>query len=205
MSYIPSYYPNYYDLDDIFVTQEKIPCQSLTVQKKMGFLDPGADSDDLHQQSVDLPLWYCLGIDSSKNPTFKINPPDIYKNVYTDICKAEAQVVDLSKLNKYFYELGRYVTRFDRNGTVSNMIFDTCRTRMKHLKDLCSGDKQTDVRNEHGLEFLENELYKIGSTTTEKFNNWLQDESISNSIEVSSVALNHRKRKRENSEIDDIL
>lgn len=200
-----SYFPNYYSLHDISVTQEKIPCQSLTVQKKMGFLDSGSDSDDLKQQSVDLPLWYCLAIEGSKNPTFKMNIPDIYKDTYTEICKADSQVIDLSKLNKYFYEFGRYAAKFDRNGTVAQMIFEACKVRMQHLKDLCCGDKQSDVKLEHGLEYLENELYLVGNKTTEKFSSWLQDESASSNIETSKVVVNHRKRKRENREADDIL
>lgn len=200
-----SYFPNYYSLHDISVTQEKIPCQSLTVQKKMGFLDSGCETDDLKQQSIDLPLWYCLAIEGSKNATFKMNIPDIYKDTYTEICKADSQVIDFSKLNKYFYEFGRYVSKFDRNGTVAKMIFEACKTRMQHLKDLCCGDKQSDVKVEHGLEFLENELYLLGNKTTEKFNNWLQDECSSSNIETSAVVINHRKRKRENREADDIL
>lgn len=200
-----SYFPNYYSLNDISVTQEKIPCQSLTIQKKMGFLDPGCDSEDLKQQSVDLPLWYCLAIENFKNPTFKIDIPDIYKDTYTEICKADSQVVNLSKLNKYFYELGRYVAKFDRNRTVAQMIFDACKVRMQHLKDLCCGEKQTDAKVEHGLEFLENELYVMGNETTKKFLRWLQDDNTSSNIEASKVVVNHRKRKRENREADDIL
>lgn len=201
-----SYFPNYYSLDDISVTQEKIPCQSLTVQKKMGFLDSGSDIEDLKQhQPVDLPLWYCLAIEGSKNATFKMNIPDIYKDTYTEICKADSQVIDFSKLNKYFYEFGRYVSKFDRNGTVAQMIFDACKPRMQHLKDLCCGEKQSDVKMEHGLEFLEYELYLVGNETTKKFNSWLQDECSSSNIEASKTVVNHRKRKRENREADDIL
>lgn len=200
-----SYFPNYYSLDDISVTQEKIPCMSLAVQKKMGFLDSGSDTEDLKQQSLDLPLWYCLAIEGSKNSAFKFNIPDIYKDSYTEICKADAKVLDLSRLNKYFYEFGRYASKFDRNGTVAQMIFEACKSRMQHLKDLCCGDKMSDGKSEHGLEFLENELFLVGNKTTERFNNWLQDEAASGNIEASEMVINHRKRKRENRENDDIL
>ncbi|XP_063701002.1 DNA replication complex GINS protein PSF3 [Culicoides brevitarsis] len=200
-----SYFPNYYSLHDIAVTQEKIPCQSLTVQKKMGFLDSGSDSEDLKQQSIDMPLWYCLAIEGSKSATFKMNIPDIYKDTYTEICKADAKVLDLNRLNKYFYEFGRYVSKFDRHGNVAQMIFEACKSRMQHLKDLCCGDKLSDVKSSHGLEFLEHELYLVGNSTTEKFNKWLQDETASSNIEASQMVVNHRKRKRENREEDDIL
>lgn len=32
----PSYYPNYYSIDDIMVTQERIPCRALRSLEKLG-------------------------------------------------------------------------------------------------------------------------------------------------------------------------
>lgn len=54
----------------------------------------------------------------------RVNIPDIYKSTYSDICRADATAIDLGKLNKYFYELGRYVAAFDRNGFVGKMIYE---------------------------------------------------------------------------------
>lgn len=54
----------------------------------------------------------------------RVNIPDIYKSTYGEICRADATAVDLGKLNKYFYELGRYVAAFDRNGFVGKMIYE---------------------------------------------------------------------------------
>lgn len=55
---------------------------------------------------------------------FRVNIPDIYKSTYGEICRADATAVDLGKLNKYFYEFGRYVAAFDRNGFVGKMIYE---------------------------------------------------------------------------------
>lgn len=89
-----SYYPSYYSIDDIFVTQEKIPCITeqnlsklgenlkkyfeLIVLKKninfLGFLDTSSEGADLKQnQKVDLPLWYILQIqkERGRNQFFK--------------------------------------------------------------------------------------------------------------------------------------
>lgn len=199
-----SYIPSYYSIDDIFVTHEKVPCQSLQIQRKMGFLDVGAESEDLKQQDIDLPLWYCLAIDSGRNSSFKTTVPEIYRTVYTDICKADSTVVQLGKMNRYFYEFGRYCSKFDRTGEVATMLFETCKTRMIFLKDICYNDKVADVKATHGFEFLEHELYKVGANQTQKFSHWLQDESNCNLL-ASQMALNHRKRRREDNENDDIL
>lgn len=199
-----NYTPNYYSIDDIFVTQEKIPCRSLQVQRKLGFLDISSESEDLQVQNVNLPLWYCLAIDSARNPTFKLNVPEIYTGPFADRFKADSTVVDLGRLNKYFFELGRYCCKFDRTGAVAQTLFETCKTRMKYLKDVCCNDQMADVKANHGLEFLEQELYKIGSSQTVKFAKWLQDESNCN-IKASAMVINHRKRRREENLNDDIL
>lgn len=142
-----TYYPNYFSIEDIFVTQEKIPCQAEQQLCKLGFLDPSGESPDLTAgQQVELPLWYILQVqkERSRNQFYKwvpqapqtqlvskhfyrpsrVNIPDIYKSNYGEICRADATAVDLGKLNKHFYELGRYVAAFDRNGFVGKMIYE---------------------------------------------------------------------------------
>jgi GINS complex subunit 3 len=57
-------------------------------------------------------------------PLNSVKIPNIYKSTYSEICKADATAVDLGKLNKHFYELGRYVSHFDRNGFVGRMIYE---------------------------------------------------------------------------------
>lgn len=60
----------------------------------------------------------------AQTPLSRVNIPDIYKSTYADIFRADATAVHLGKLNKYFYELGRYVSAFDRNGFVGKMIYE---------------------------------------------------------------------------------
>lgn len=69
-----TYYPNYFSLEDIFVTQERIPCQAEQNLAKLGFLDSSSDSPDLKPgQQVDLPLWYILQVqkERSRNQFYK--------------------------------------------------------------------------------------------------------------------------------------
>lgn len=196
--------PNYYSIDDIFVTQEKVPCRSLQVQRKMGFLDPGSDSPDLGQQNVDLPLWYCLGIEGSRNPTFKFEIPDIYCNVYVDIYKADAKVVNLGKLNKYYFQFGRYISRFDLTGEVRKMLRETFNVRMKFLRDQLQNDKIVDVKNELGLDNLEYQLFKMGYKNIDEFNKWMKGDS-SATLEASDMVKQHRRRLLEENQEDDIV
>lgn len=55
---------------------------------------------------------------------FRCQIPDIYKKISKDVCEADANAVDLGRMNKHFYEFGRYVIRFDRVGYIGPMLVD---------------------------------------------------------------------------------
>jgi GINS complex subunit 3 len=62
-----SYYPNYYSIEDIFVTQEKIPCETEQELANLGFLDPSESSANLKKdQEIELPLWYILQVQKER-------------------------------------------------------------------------------------------------------------------------------------------
>jgi hypothetical protein len=42
-----SYSPNYFSLEDILATQERVPVETLDDLAGLGHLDPGADNKDL--------------------------------------------------------------------------------------------------------------------------------------------------------------
>lgn len=76
-------------------------------------------------------------IEKKLNFIFRVNIPDIYKSTYGEICRADATAIDLGKLNKYYYEFGRYVAAFDRNGFVGKIIYEVCRPLL-----CCSGSSR---------------------------------------------------------------
>lgn len=88
----PSYYPNYFSLEDIIVTQERVPCTvetrlsglgtyrnlvcetTLITLSFIGFLDPSNTEPDLEAgKSMDLPLWYAMQFDASRVRHIKYN------------------------------------------------------------------------------------------------------------------------------------
>lgn len=40
------------------------------------------------------------------------------------MCEADANAVELGRMNKYFYEFGRYISSFDRVGYIGPMLVD---------------------------------------------------------------------------------
>ncbi|XP_037824062.1 probable DNA replication complex GINS protein PSF3 [Lucilia sericata] len=190
-----SYFPNYYAVEDLFVTQEKVECKVNAKLLKMGFLDAGAETEDLNPgRNINLPLWYIKEL-KVNNPYFTVNVPDIYKNVHKAVCEAETTHIELGKLHPYFYEYGRYLTPYDRNHVVGKIVFETMRQRVRHLLDISKNTTESG-KPEHRLDDIENKLYDAGVKTNTLFTNWLQMKS--NNIAVSEMVQEHtKKRKRE--------
>ena len=62
-----SYCPNYFSVEDILATQERVPCQVQEDLTNLGFLDPGSDSQHLPRGTkLELPLWMVEGLKSNK-------------------------------------------------------------------------------------------------------------------------------------------
>ncbi|XP_055380314.1 DNA replication complex GINS protein PSF3 [Condylostylus longicornis] len=190
-----SYYPNYYSVDDILVTHERVPCNVNTKLLKMGFLDPGSETSDLEPgKSVNLPLWYLKEL-KPNNPYFSVQVPEIYKNVHKAVCEADATNIELGKLHQYFYEYGRHITPYDRNHIVGKIVFESMRQRVQHLLEICKSTT-VDEKPELKLETLENGLYDQGVRTNTMFKDWLQFKT--SSISASGLVQEYaKKRKRD--------
>lgn len=129
-----------------------------------GFLDSGAESDDLEPgRTVNLPLWYIKEL-KVNNAYFTVAVPDIYRNVHKAVCEAETTHIELGRLHPYFYEFGRYLTPYDRNHVIGRIIFETLRQRVRHLLDISKSDGQA-AKAEHRLDNIEAKLHEAGVRT----------------------------------------
>ncbi|XP_034671288.1 probable DNA replication complex GINS protein PSF3 [Drosophila subobscura] len=190
-----NYFPNYYSIEDIFVTQEKVECKVNTKLQRMGFLDAGAEGDDLEPgRTVNLPLWYIKEL-KVNNAYFTVSVPDIYKNVHKAVCEAETTHIELGRLHPYFYEFGRYLTPYDRNHVIGRIIFETMRQRVRHLLDISKNDGHM-AKSELRLDNIEAKLHEAGVRTNTQYIHWLQ--LTGNKILISELVEEHqKKRKRE--------
>ncbi|XP_053659661.1 DNA replication complex GINS protein PSF3 [Anopheles marshallii] len=191
---IPSYRPNYYSLEDITVTQERVPCRATQDLYMMGFLDASEKSANLtNNHTLELPLWVILQQDE-RNPHFEAQIPDIYSAAYKEIYKADANYVELGALCKFYFELGMYLSRYDGTNSVPEMLHVTAQERMKVLKDLCQNVGNESLNVNSKFEFMERLLFSEGCKTNKLFDDWLQERQVH--IKSTEIAVNLRKRKR---------
>ena len=99
---------NYFNIDDILATHEKIPCTTEKPINRLGFLHPSnVESEHIMPGAkMELPYWLATGLCNNKRRVVSIDLPKSYRKAYREILSADANVVDLHKLGPYFYAFG---------------------------------------------------------------------------------------------------
>lgn len=72
--------------------------------------------------STELPFWLADQLALGRQPLISVDLPQIYKESYREILKADASVINLQKFNLYFYELGLHVKKFDVRGELTDTL-----------------------------------------------------------------------------------
>ncbi|XP_044263640.1 DNA replication complex GINS protein PSF3 [Tribolium madens] len=189
-----SYLPNYFSVDDILATQEKIPCKFVQNILKLGKLNPATEDTDLKSGTVlELPLWLVLEITLMRQPVIAPDLPKVYKDTYLEILKADPCAVDLHKFGVYFYELGSYVKRFTQNYDIAEALLHTFTLRFRQIMDLADNFISDPIVIEK-LDALEKRLYESGHDARMKLISWLKVSEIP--LEAATMVTNHKKRKR---------
>ncbi|PSN50963.1 DNA replication complex GINS protein PSF3 [Blattella germanica] len=188
--------PHYFSIDDIFATQERLPCKIMAPLPRLGFLDPSSDNVDLVEGlSVEFPLWLGLAMSSPRRYIASVDIPKMYKEAYREILKADPSVVDLHKLCLYFYQFGTYISRLDhRESTaVGTILVQTFKDRFRQIMDWAQ-NSGTDPTAAQRLDSLEKMLFREGHEAQKQLDAWLNEGS--GQITAADMVINHKKRKR---------
>ena len=121
-----SYCPNYFSIEDILATQERVPVEVETDLKNLGFLDQGADNMDLARGTkLELPYWCVEGLNKSDQSRsyLMVDIPKTFKEMFREIMSADPLVVDLHKMGPYYYEFGRHLIKLSQTEGDSSINF----------------------------------------------------------------------------------
>ncbi|KAK4883892.1 hypothetical protein RN001_000163 [Aquatica leii] len=194
MSLSQSYKPNYFSIEDILVTQERVPCKFLINVPKLGKLNPATEDLDIKPGTIlELPMWLAEPISSGRQPLISIDLPRSYKETHREILKADAVAVDLHKFGINFYELGLYVKHLDPTGEVLKVLLHTFQSRFRLLMDLTE-NVGSDPTVQNRLDMLERMLFKSGHAARMRLDTWLRKSDLP--MEAAAMVVNHKKRKR---------
>ena len=118
---------DYFSIDDILASQEKVPCLLELPLIRLGYLDPTSESEHIARGSkLDFPIWLASALKNQRTPVVSVDLPKYYKDAYREILAADAQVVDLHKLGPYFYSVGCKLLSFQHQerADVSRSLFE---------------------------------------------------------------------------------
>jgi GINS complex subunit 3 len=145
-------YEDYFSIDDILSTQERIRCQLLVDIPKLGFLESSSSSslnDDKKKEEdnsssltintkLELPYWMVYSICNCKTRFASLPElPLIYSRIQRQIFAADASVVDLAKQAPHFYRQGRHLLElnFDEKRQVGITLLQTYQQRFRSIMD----------------------------------------------------------------------
>nr|CAD7198294.1 unnamed protein product [Timema douglasi]CAD7574902.1 unnamed protein product [Timema californicum] len=195
MPFKRSYFPNYFSIDDILATQERLPCKFQMKVHRLGFLDPSSESEDIEEgTSIELPYWLARSLCSQRRQIVTVEIPKIYKEAYREILKADPCVVDLHKLEIYFYEFGSYLARFDHPDSqpIGAMLVQTFKDRFRQVMDWAQ-NSGADPLIAQRLDALERQLFSEGRQSRARLNCWLN--TGSSQLLAADMVVSHKKRK----------
>ncbi|GLH11187.1 hypothetical protein R5R35_010983 [Gryllus longicercus] len=191
-----SYCPNYFSLEDILATQERVLCKVEKSVHGLGCLDQSTENEDLVVgTTLQLPFWLAFPLSQTRVRVVSVELPKIYKEAFREVLTADASIVDLSKLGRYFYEFGSHLTKLNHrdSSAINTMLMNAFKDRLRVLIDwaqnLC-----TDISKVQRLDTLEKELYLEGFKARKELIAWLSEGS--SKMCASEMVVNHKKRKR---------
>ncbi|XP_023349041.1 DNA replication complex GINS protein PSF3 [Eurytemora carolleeae] len=193
----PSYMPNYFSIDDILATQERVPCSNPLELKDLGFLDPGSDDKHLAQGSkLEIPYWIVDGMRAGKLKYLNMYLPRSYKEIYREILLADANVVDLHKLGPYFYEFGLYLIKHsvEEGDLIGETISSTFRTRFLNILNAAQNCRDEEkLKETDKMDELERKLFKMGYKKRNDIVGWMNRDVYQ--IKTASAVSSFKKRK----------
>ncbi|XP_012868256.1 PREDICTED: DNA replication complex GINS protein PSF3 [Dipodomys ordii] len=191
---------NFLSLDDILMSQEKLPVLTEAPLPRLGafFLDRGAEPERALPQGskLELPLWLTKGLFDNKRRILSVELPKIYQEGWRTVFSADANVVDLHKMGPYFYAFGSQLLHFDgaENPDISQSLLQTFIGRFRRIMDSSQNAYNEDTSALVArLDEMERGLFHIGQKGLNDFQCW--EKGQASQITASNLVQNYKKRK----------
>lgn len=98
---------DYFSLDDILSSQQRVPCRVEQPLYRLGFLNTNSSEEHLLPGTkLELPLWLARNLCSRRRHIVSVQLPKAYRESQRTILSADACVVDLHRLGPYYYSVG---------------------------------------------------------------------------------------------------
>ncbi|NXY37315.1 PSF3 protein, partial [Pomatorhinus ruficollis] len=190
---------NFLSLDDILMSQEKLPGRAESVLPRLAMLlGQGAGSAESIPEGskLEIPLWLAKGLHDSKRRIISVELPKIFKEAWRTVFSADANVVDLHKMGPYYYGFGSQLLNFENpeNPEIAQTILQTFIARFRRIMDSSQNAYNEDTSALVArLDELERALFQVGQKGLNDFQCW--EKGQASQITASSLVQNYGKRK----------
>lgn len=100
----------------------------------LGKLNPSSEDENLKAgTNLELPFWLIQPLLERRQQILSADLPKVYTELYREIFKADATVIDMRKFNIYYYELGQYIKKIDPRGEVAEVLFNVSVFKTKKM------------------------------------------------------------------------
>ncbi|XP_045192047.1 DNA replication complex GINS protein PSF3-like [Mercenaria mercenaria] len=189
---------DYYDLNDILSTNEKIPCKIEMPIYRLGYLDSSSTSEHLNPGTkIEFPYWMARSLCSRKRHMVSVELPKNYRESYREILTADSSVVDLHKLGPYYYSFGTHLLKFELPDSpdIAKILVKAFQGRFRKVMDSSQNAYNEDTTKlTEKLDESERLLFKAGQLGLNDFIRW--ETRQTEKLTTSEMVKNHRKRKR---------
>ncbi|XP_076469881.1 DNA replication complex GINS protein PSF3-like [Babylonia areolata] len=189
---------DYFNLDDILATNERIPCRVEMPIHRLGYLDQTTDDSTLQPgTNLELPFWLARSLCSRRRHIVSVEVPRPYRLSYREVFKADPNVVDLHKLGPYFYQFGSHLLSFQNPDAqeVANSLLKTFQGRFRRIMDSSQNALHQDTSYlTEKLDEGEKKIFKAGQQGLHDFELWERRQT--EKLKTSTMVLKHLKRKR---------
>ncbi|KAL8589319.1 hypothetical protein ACOMHN_052322 [Nucella lapillus] len=189
---------DYFNLDDILATNERLPCKVEMPIHRLGYLDNTTDDSTLQPGTkLELPFWLARALCSRRRHIVTVEFPRPYRLSYREVFKADPNVVDLHKLGPFFYLFGSYLLTFQHTDSadVANSLLKTFQGRFRRIMDSSQNALHRDTSQwMEKLDESEKKIFQAGQQGLHDFEHWERRQT--EKLKTSAMVMKHLKRKR---------
>lgn len=171
---------NYFDLDDILASSEKIPTRFNLTVPGIGHLEGNPGKPITEGTKVDLPLWLAEVL-ATTNVTedygfIELLQPDSLNNAVKNAMMSDAVTLDLHSILPNYYKLiEKWCLMFNDKG-LNDVVKQMLKDRSYEINNFASNtNKQVNNFFILSLDEYEKKLFKKTSESNKILRNWLKD------------------------------
>lgn len=171
---------DYFDLDDILASAEKVPTKFNLTVPGIGHLDNQPGQPIMQNTKVDLPLWLAsvLAVTTINEDEAFIDllTPDYLSNTVKNAIKSDAVSIDLHSILPNYYKVAeKWCTMFN-DEELAEIIKKLCKDRSFEINNYASNTtKQISNNFILSLDEFEKKLYKKTVESNRNLRDWLNE------------------------------